>query len=101
MCSINIPSTQQNNKIEHINKEINLLQDRLKKNEKTHNQFQNGLMQIRIIQVKKGKRTNLSQTEKIQNIVKNIFQNKIKQIKKNTNLLQNILTQVKKKKDII
>ena len=42
--------------------------------------------------------TNLSQTKKIQNIVKNVFQNKIKQIKKNTNLLQNILTQVKKTK---
>ena len=55
-------------------------------------------MQIGRIQVKKGQRTNLSQTKKIQNIVKNIFQNKIKQIKKNTNLLQNILTQVKKRK---
>ena len=39
-------------------------------------------MQIGRIQVKKGQRTNLSQTKKIQNIVKNIFQNKIKQIKK-------------------
>ena len=41
--------------------------------------------------------TNLSQTKKIQNVVKNIFQNKIKQIKNNTKLLQNILTQVKKR----
>ena len=72
------------------------MQDRLKKNEKSPNQFQNGLMQIGIIRVKKGQRTNLSQTKKIQNIVKNIFQNKIKQIKRNNNLLQNILTQVKK-----
>ena len=40
--------------------------------------------------------TNLSQTKNIQNVVKNIFQNKIKQIKNNTKLLQNILTQVKK-----
>ena len=93
-----MPNTQQNNEIEHINKEINLLQDRLKKNEKSQNQFQNGLMQIGIIRVKKGQRTNLSQTKKIQNIVKNIFQNKIEQIKKNTNLLQNILAQVKKRK---
>ena len=31
-------------------------------------------------------------------IVKNICQNKIKQIKNNINLLQNILTQVKKRK---
>ena len=95
-------NTKQNNKIEYINKEINLLQDRLKKNEKSLNQFQNGLMQIGRIWVKKGKSTNLSQTKKLQNIVKNIFKNKIKQIKKkkNTNLLQNILTQLNKKEII-
>ena len=36
MCvySINMPNTKQNNEIEHINKEINLLQDRLKKKRK-------------------------------------------------------------------
>ena len=39
----------------------------------------------------------LSQTNKIQNVVKDILKNKIKQIKKNTNLLQNICTQVKKR----
>ena len=44
-----MPNTQQINEIEHINKEINLLQDRLKKNEKSQNQFQNGLKQIRRI----------------------------------------------------
>ena len=44
---------------------------------------------------------NLSQTKKIQNIVKDIFQNKIKQIKKNTNLLQNVLAQVKKERDYL
>ena len=93
-----MPNKQQNNEIEHINKEINLLQDLLKKNEKSQNQFQNWLMQIGRIQVKKGQRTNLSQTKKIQNIVKNIFQNKIKQIKKNTNLLKNTLAHVKKRK---
>ena len=53
-------------------------------------------MQIKRIRLKKGQRTDLSQTKKIQNIVKSILKNKIKQIKKNTNLLQNILTQVKK-----
>ena len=37
------------NEIDQINKEINLLQDRLKKNEKSLNQFKNGLMQIRRI----------------------------------------------------
>ena len=91
--SINMLNTPQNNEFEHINKEINLLQDRLKKNEKSLNQFQNGLMQIGRIRVKKRQRTSLSQTKKIQNIVRNIFQNKVEQIKNNTNLLQNILAQ--------
>ena len=97
-------NTQQNNlqnEIEQIKKEIDLLQDRLKKNEKNLNQFQHGLMQIRRIRVKKGQRTDLSQTKEIQNIVKDILQNKIKQIEKNTNLLQNILTQVKKERDYL
>ena len=43
------------NEIEQINEEINLLQDRLKKNEKSRNQFQNGLKQISRIRVKKDK----------------------------------------------
>ena len=55
MYSINMPNLQQNNEIEHINKEINLLQDLIKKNEKSLNQFKNGLMQIGRIQVKKEK----------------------------------------------
>ena len=50
-----MPNTQQNNEIDHINKEINLLQDRLKKNEKSLNQSQNELMQNERIQVKKDK----------------------------------------------
>ena len=82
MRSINMPNTKQNNEIEHINKEISLLQDRLKINEKSLNQFQNGLMRIGRIRVKQGQRTNLSQTKKIQQILKNIFKNKIKHIKK-------------------
>ena len=77
------------------------MQDLLKKNEKSLNQFQNGLMQIGRIRVKKGQKTNLSQTKKIQNIVKTIFQNKIKQIKKNANLLQNTLAHVKKERDYL
>ena len=44
---------QQN--IEHINKEKNLLQDLLKKNEKSQDQFQNRLMPIGRIRVKKEK----------------------------------------------
>ena len=91
-----MPNTQHNNiqnEIEQINKEINLLQDRLKSNEKSLNQFKYGLMHIRRIRVKKGQRTDLSQTKEIQNIVKDILQNKVKQIEKNTNLLQNIIAQ--------
>ena len=92
-----MPNTQQNNKqneIKYIHKEINLLQDRVKKNEKGLNQFQNGLMHTKRIRLKKGQRTDLFQTKQIQNIL----QNKKKQIKNNTNLLQNILAQVKKRK---
>ena len=55
MYTINILNIQQNNEIEHINKEINLLQNRLKKNEKSQNHFQNGLMQIGRIRVRKDK----------------------------------------------
>ena len=57
-------------------------------------------MQIGRIQVKKGQRINVSQTKKMQNIVKNIFQSKIKQIKKNANILQNTLAHVKKRKKL-
>ena len=41
-----MPNIKQNNKIDHINKEINLLQDLHKKNEKSQKQIENGLMQI-------------------------------------------------------
>ena len=59
-------------------------------------------MQIVRIRVKKGKSTDFFQTKKIQSIVRNIFQNKIKQIKKKkANQLQNTLAHVKKKKEII
>ena len=46
MHSINMLNIGQSNEIEHINKEISLLRDRLKINEKSLYQFQNGLMQI-------------------------------------------------------
>ena len=55
MNCLNMPNLQQNNEIEHINREINLLQDLLKKNEKSLNLFKNGLMQIGRIRVKKEK----------------------------------------------
>ena len=102
--SINMQNLRQNNmqnEIEQIKKEIDLLQDRLKKNEKSQNQFENGLMHIGRIRVKKRQRADLSKTKKIQNIVNNILQNKLEQIKKNTNLLKNILAQVKKGRDYL
>ena len=64
MYSINMPNINQNNEIEPSNKEINLLQDVLRKNEKSKNQFQNGLMRIGRLRVKQGQRTNLSKTKK-------------------------------------
>ena len=94
--SINMPNTKQNNEIEHINKEISLLQDRRKINEKSNNQFQYGLMEIGRTRVKQGQKTNFFQTKKVQNIVKNIFQNKVYQ--KKANLLRNTLAHVKKRK---
>ena len=56
----NIQQNKIQNEIEQIKKEINLLQDRLKKNKKSQNQFQNGLMQIKRIQVKKEQRSDFS-----------------------------------------
>ena len=90
--NINMQNLLQNSEIMYINNEVNLLQDLLKKNEKTQNQFQNGLAQIGKIRI---------QTRKMQNIVRNIFENKIKQIKKNTSLLQNTLANVKKERDYL
>ena len=77
-----MPNINENNENEHINKEISLLQDRLKINEKSKNQFQNELMEIGGIRLKQVQRTNLSQTKNIQNILKNIFQNMIRHIEK-------------------
>ena len=89
-----MPNLQQNNETEHINKETILLQELLKKNGKS----QNGLMQIGKIRVKTGKSTDIFQMKKIRNVVRNIFENKIKQIKKNANLLKNTLAHVKKER---
>ena len=59
-----MPNISQNNETEHINKEISLSQDRFKINEKSLNQFQNGLMWIGKIRVKQWQKKNLSQTKK-------------------------------------
>ena len=63
-----MPNTQQNNiqnETEQIIEEINSFQDVLKKKEKSLIQFQKGLLQIRKIRLKKGKRADLSQTKNI------------------------------------
>ena len=46
----------QNNKIRGINKELSLLQDSLNINEKSLNQFKNGLKRIGRLRLKKGKK---------------------------------------------
>ena len=71
---------KQNNEIENINKEVSLLQDRLKINEKSLNQFQNGLKQVGRLRLKQGQKI-ISGTEKMQEILKSIFESKIKQFK--------------------
>ena len=77
-----MPNINQNNEIESINKEISLSQDRLKINEKSLNQFKNGLRRIERLRLKQGQKTNLSKTKKMQEVLKDIFKNKIKYIKK-------------------
>ena len=72
----------QNNEIESINKEVSLLQDRLKINEKSLSQFQNALTRIGRLQLKQGQKINLSKTKKMQEALKDKFKNKIKLIKK-------------------
>ena len=82
MHSINMPNINQNNEIENINKEVSLLQDRLKINEKSLSQFQNALTRIGRLQLKQGQKTNLSKTKKMQEALKVIFKKKINLFKK-------------------
>ena len=77
-----MPNTNQNNEIESINKEISILQGRLKINEKSLNQFKNALRRIERLRLKQGQKTNFSKTKKMQEALKDIFKNKIKYIKK-------------------
>ena len=72
----------QNNEIESINKEVSLLQDRLKINEKSLNQFQNGLRQIGRLRLKQGQKINLSKIKNMQEALRDIFGSKIKHSKK-------------------
>ena len=72
-----MPNLQQNNiqnKNEQINKEITLLQDRLKKKKKSES-ISKWVKPNQKNTSKKRQRTDISQTKKIQNIVKDIFQN--------------------------
>ena len=88
----------QNNKIENIKKDISLLEDRLKINEESKNQFKTVLMQIKRLRLKQGQRTNLSETKKVQKIFSDIFKNNIKNIEKKYDLLKNALVNVQKRK---
>ena len=58
------------------------MQDRLEINEKSLNQFKNGLRRIERLQLKQRQKTNLSKTKNMQEALKDIFKNKIKLIKK-------------------
>ena len=95
-----MPNINQNNEIESINKEISLLQDRLKINEKSLNQFKNGLRRIGRLRLKQGQKTNLSKTKKIQKILKDVFKNKFKLIKKKSDILKNALVNVQKRRKL-
>ena len=75
-----MPYIRQNNGIKDVNKEVSFLQDRLKKNEKSLNQFQNGLKQVGRLWLKQGQKI-ISGTKKLQEILKSIFESKIKQFK--------------------
>ena len=75
-------NTSQKNRIENINKEISLLQDRVEIKEKSLYQFKNGLRRIGRLQLKQGQKTNLSKTKKMQEALRNIFGSKIKHFKK-------------------
>ena len=77
-----MPNINQNNEVESINKEISLLQDRLKTNEKSLNQFKNGLTRIGRLQLKQGQKTNLSKTKKMQEALKDILKIRLSLSKK-------------------
>ena len=76
------------------------MQDGLKMNEKSLNQFQNVLMRIKRLQLKQEQRKKICETKKIQNILKDIFKNKIKNIKKRRST-KNCACNCTKKKKII
>ena len=90
----------QNNEIENINKEISLLQDRLEINEKSLNQFKNGLRRIGRLRLKQGQKTNLSKTKKMQEALKVIFKKNINLIENKSDILKNALVNIQKRKKL-
>ena len=100
MRSIKMSNISQSNGTESINREVSLLQDILKINKKSLNQFQNGLRQIGRLRLKQGQKTNLSKTKKIQEALKDIFKNKVKLIKKKSDILKNALVNAQKRKKL-
>ena len=70
-----MPNINQNNETEGINKEISLLQDRIKINEKDLNQFKNGLRRTGRLRLKQGQKKNPFKTKKMQEALKDIFKN--------------------------
>ena len=90
----------QNDGIKGINKEVSLLQDRLKISEKSLNQFQNGLRQIRRLRLKQGQKINLSKIKKKCKKHWETFGSKIEHFKKKDNLLKNGLVHVQKRKKL-
>ena len=100
MRSIKMSNISQSNGTESINREVSLLQDILKINKKSLNQFQNGLTQIGRLRLKQGQKTNLSKTKKMQEALKDIFKNKVKLIKKKSDILKNALVNAQKRKKL-
>ena len=89
-----------NNRITSINREVSLLKDRLKINEKRFSQFQNALTRVGRVGLKQGQKIHLSETKTLQEILEDMFKNKIKLIKKKDGLLNNALLNVQKRKKL-
>ena len=77
------------------------MQDRVKINEKSLNQFQNVLRQIARLRLKQGQKINLSKTKKMQEALRNIFGSKIKHFKKKGWSTKKCTCKCTKKKEII
>ena len=73
------------------------MEDRLKINEKSKNQFKNVLIQIKRLPLKQGQRTNLSKTKKIQEVLRDIFKIRLSILKKD-DILKNALVNIQKRK---